>query len=124
MMFAIDTYVGSLWFILRADGVVSFFGCLFSSLLARLLPFERRIRLFEENTIDRGDAVRLIAEDTSALPFVLHSLITGGVLLLGRDRGRARAHEDFMTVVRRAAFRRQLEGGDAAELHLILDAEE
>ena len=120
-MFPIDTYFGSLWFILREDGVGSFFGCVLSSLLVRLLPFDRRVVLFEEHTVNREDAVQLITEDTASLPFVLLSLITGGVILLGRNPGRQRAHEDFVAIVRRAAFRRQSEGRDATELHLILD---
>ena len=117
----IDTYFGSLWHILKWDGLGAFFAAMASSVLVRMLPFHRRVRMFEEGTLCRESAVCWVAGDTTELVPVLNSLIVSGVLLLGRRRGVVRAQQDFISIVRKAAYRRAVDGGDPTELHLILD---
>ena len=117
----IDTYFGSLWQIFKWDGPSAFLAAFASSFLVRMLPLHRRLRMFDEDTLCRESAVCWIAGDTSELIPVLNSLIVSGVIILGRRRGVVRAQEDFISIVRKAAYRRSLDGGDPTELHLILD---
>jgi hypothetical protein len=120
-MFAIDTTFGALWFVLRMDGVFPFFRCLFSASLVRLLDYEGRLRVFNQTSVCRESAVCWVTEDSKEMIWVLNSLIVSGVLMLGRRKGTLQAQHDFISIVRKAAFRRANEGKDATELYAILD---
>jgi len=117
----IDRTPGALVFIFFEDGVGSFLRALLSVVLVRLLPIRVRIGVWERHTVCRESAAEWVAQDTAELLPVLHSLVVGGALLVGGSSAQELVNRDFISIVRKAAFRRGCAGGDPTELHQILD---
>ena len=120
-MLEAPTYGTALRTIWKNDGFVPCVFAMLASWVVRLLPFERRLKVYEDRTLDRKEAVEWVTESTDELIPVLEALSVGGILLLGEKDGLRYAKRDFIQIVRKAAFLRSSRGADATVLHLILD---
>jgi hypothetical protein len=121
MVIITESILGSLWFVLRMDGVWGLAHTLAAMFFVQFLPFNRRVEFWEDHALDREWAVRCISTDTRFTIPVLNRLHLSSLVLLGKEQGPPHAAGTFLRIIRQAAFSRGVGGGDAAELHQIID---
>jgi|TARA_R110000824_G_scaffold373638_5_gene564035 hypothetical protein len=119
--FRIDRTPGALAFTYAQDGLWACITAAFFSPLIRLMPLGVRISFWEQQGVCRESAVEWVAHDTREMMPVLQGLVVSGALWVGGDVGSALARRDFISIVRKAAFKRGFQGNDAAPLHDVLD---